>query len=970
MERPTQLTQDESFLLTTEENHVTDQMEAGGTQIPRVVIESTGQTRFAGSVLKVLSLQKFYKKTGRRSRDSWLERYTGTYQDERDWRRPLMRRSASNSPQVQSPTSEGTGSSRDTSDARLDKTNRWRCNCTFVFDPSGNVYFFWLLTVVLGILYNYWIIIFRVAFFVQEQKYVIPFMAIDYSCDFIFLLDIIVQFRTGYFLDGKIVTDSKQLAKRYVKSRGFFLDCVSILPIDLLFLVIGPRPSLRFGRLLKAHRFFLFCDRVEIYSGRPKLFNLLKLIHYLFLIIHWVACLYFLLSYLEGFGVDHWVHPELKNQWAEVGPQYLYSLFRSLVSMTTVGTGKQNPPQTTMSLMFCIFTYLCGVLIFATIVGNAADMIVDLRRHREKYHRKLDGMKQYIAANQLPMDLQRRVIQWFDFAWRYRKDMSEEELFQQLNDNFRTEIAIHVNLDTLKKVKMFEHCDPSFLRELVLKLKPMLCSPGDYVCRQDEIGREMYIVNQGELEVLDKSGTVLAKLSAGRHFGEISILDMKGIGNRRTASVRSVGFSDLFRLSKKDLEEVIEYYPDVKDQLAKIARQTYEKQRRERLNQTAENEDRDKDSNLEKNDPRRWLVADKETLRRRLSLLEAKKEVKSLANKFRKENGHSVNPREIVAGIAQRARLERGDEDSRKIIKEFLAQTSGKRMPKRNTVSHDSFMANRKTSVESTHENCFKDASSTENCTIDQLRKSQRKFFSRPRSRTQESKPASPTINDIPLFTFKETTFTDDSDKEKETPHNDQASNPPVFALNSGSGKPIKASILKKGILKRSSAELPLQRQEGGSTESSFCGKSDEKNTSAAEPREEGIDKILKQKNKFKAPFSKDQRKDDFKILLATPESSEIVEDSPKLHRAANRIKTPEKKPFTEIKINADLDFIAPDKSCACQQLEKEKNQQLDGLGASSSTSAPENSSADPGVESSAGSFSTIPLVIEPVVME
>lgn len=73
----------------------------------------------------------------------------------------------------------------------------------------------------------------------------------------------------------------------------------------------------------------------------------------------------------------------------QVGPQYLYSLFRSLVSMTTVGTGKQVSPQTTMSLMFCIFTYLCGVLIFATIVGNAADMIVDLRRHREKYHRKV-----------------------------------------------------------------------------------------------------------------------------------------------------------------------------------------------------------------------------------------------------------------------------------------------------------------------------------------------------------------------------------------------------------------------------------------------------------------------------------------------------------------------------------------------------------------------------------------------------
>ena len=325
MERHTHLSQDQEETPLTAGNHVTDATE-DGPQIPRVVIESTGQSRFASSVVKVLSLQRFYKKTGQRSRDSWLERYT--YQDERDWRRPLMRRSASNSPQVQSPSSEGTGSSRETSDAWLDH-DKERCNCnvTLVFDPSGNVYFVWLLTVVLAILYNYWTIIFRVAFFVREQKYVIPFMAIDYSCDFIFLLDIIVQFRTGYFLDGKIVTDTKQLAKRYFKSRGFFLDCVSILPTDLLYLVLGPRPFLRFGRLLKAHRFFLFCDRVEIYSGRPKLFNLLKLIHYLFLIIHWVACFYFLLSYFEGFDVDKWVHPALEGQWAEVRKYIFFFTF-------------------------------------------------------------------------------------------------------------------------------------------------------------------------------------------------------------------------------------------------------------------------------------------------------------------------------------------------------------------------------------------------------------------------------------------------------------------------------------------------------------------------------------------------------------------------------------------------------------------------------------------------------------------
>ena len=51
-------------------------------------------------------------------------------------------------------------------------------------------------------------------------------------------------------------------------------------------------------------------------------------------------------------------------------------------------------------------------------------------------------------------------------------------------------------------------------------------------------------------------------MSSGAAFGEISILDIPGNknGNKRTANIRSFGFSDVFQLSKTDLWDALTEY--------------------------------------------------------------------------------------------------------------------------------------------------------------------------------------------------------------------------------------------------------------------------------------------------------------------------------------------------------------------------------------------------------------------------
>jgi glucose-6-phosphate 1-dehydrogenase len=128
-----------------------------------------------------------------------------------------------------------------------------------------------------------------------------------------------------------------------------------------------------------------------------------------------------------------------------------------------------------------------------------------------------------------------------------------------------------VTADLLKKVALFQNGDMLFLSQVIQSLRPKMVVAGETIIRKGEIGREMYLLARGEVEILDDSGAVKKVLKDGDFFGEIALL----MSSPRMADVRAHTSCDLFVLDKSDFNRILHDHPQFAQGVMEIAKSRY-----------------------------------------------------------------------------------------------------------------------------------------------------------------------------------------------------------------------------------------------------------------------------------------------------------------------------------------------------------------------------------------------------------
>ncbi|XP_053126495.1 cyclic nucleotide-gated cation channel beta-1 isoform X2 [Hemicordylus capensis] len=433
-------------------------------------------------------------------------------------------------------------------------------------DPLTNLmYVFWLFIVVLAWNWNCWLIPVRWAFPYQTPGNVYYWMTVDYLCDLIYLLDITVfQVRLQFVQKGDIITDKKAMRKNYMKSRRFKMDVICLLPLDFLYLKVGIHSLLRLPRCLKYMAFFEFNSRLEAILSKAYVYRVIRITAYLLFSLHVNSCLYYWASSYQGLGNTPWVYNGEGNS-------YIRCYYWAVKTLITIG-GLPDP-QTLFEIIFQLLNYFTGVFAFSVMIGQMRDVVGAATAAQTYYRTCMDNTVKYMTFYRIPRSVQNRVKTWYEYTWHSQGILDDSELLKQLPDTMRLDIAVDVNYEIVSKVPLFQGCDRQMIFDMLKRLRSVVYLPNDYVCKKGEIGREMYIIQAGQVQVLGgpDGKTVLVMLKAGSVFGEISLLAVGG-GNRRTANVVAHGFSNLFILDKKDLNEILVHYPESQKLLRKKAR--------------------------------------------------------------------------------------------------------------------------------------------------------------------------------------------------------------------------------------------------------------------------------------------------------------------------------------------------------------------------------------------------------------
>ncbi|KAL8003903.1 hypothetical protein Plhal703r1_c11g0057221 [Plasmopara halstedii] len=383
--------------------------------------------------------------------------------------------------------------------------------------------------------------------------------------DVYFVTDMVMTLRTGIVSNGEVVMDPKKVAHKYLHS-WFIVDLISNFPLVLF--VQSSGKSLKIVKLQKIPKLLRIGRLLKYLREYAKYYNLIVSFLGLAMGLHLFACLW-----VSLFNECTNSRGEVVCTEDEFAPLYTQCVHIIMLMFLGIGESTQyasiaklkNPEtEATIELYYMsLAVFMLGTIFSSFLFGNVLALLMSWDQQKAQYRNRMDMIKAEMKYYELPEELQHRVRRNYDYLWINQRAYSDMMLLNQpgISKPLKTTIALHLYKDLLKTVPFFAGSDSRFLGKVCLALETAVYLPGDTIIYCDDIGKEMFIVRKGLVEILipdPENSEKRIYLRDGNFFGETALV----IDVRRTNTVRAVNICDLNVLSKHAFDEIAAEYPE------------------------------------------------------------------------------------------------------------------------------------------------------------------------------------------------------------------------------------------------------------------------------------------------------------------------------------------------------------------------------------------------------------------------
>ena len=210
----------------------------------------------------------------------------------------------------------------------------------------------------------------------------------------------------------------------------------------------------------------------------------------------------------------------------------------------------------------------------------------------------MDKFNSYMAARNIPDSLRGDIREFLhNIRKRQRASIRDEEiLLSQLSMGLRSRVAMAINDQYLREMPFFLGADVNLTQELALNMESVFYSAYEDVMREGEEGDAMYFIVAGSVEILvGKAMNRVAVLIEKQYFGEAALLMPEG-SRKRTATVRTIVFSEFRLLRSEEFVRILADYPETRQEIERLAESRMQVLRRKSSSLLSPESDGDKSS--------------------------------------------------------------------------------------------------------------------------------------------------------------------------------------------------------------------------------------------------------------------------------------------------------------------------------------------------------------------------------------